>query len=50
MCDMGGSFDVIFQKGRLVGGVISVADRAVAAQAAVDLREQIGSEQEKNSP
>jgi hypothetical protein len=44
LCDMGGSFDIIFQRGRLVGGVISVADRTIAAQAAVDFRKQIRSE------
>ncbi len=44
LCDMGGSFDIIFQRGRLVGGVISVADRTIAAQAAVDFQEQIRSE------
>ena len=44
LCDMGGSFDIIFQKGRLVGGVISVADRTIAAQAVVDFWKQIRSE------
>lgn len=44
LCDMGGGIDIIFQKGRLVGGVVSVADRTIAAQAAVDFRKQIRSE------
>lgn len=44
LCDMGGSFDIIFQKGRLVGGVISVEDRTIAAQAAVDFYRQLSYE------
>lgn len=36
-CDMGGNYDVIFQKGRLVGGVASVDDRTLAVQVAIDL-------------
>lgn len=35
-CDMGGQYDVIFQKDRLVGGVLAVEDRNFAAAAAVD--------------
>lgn len=41
LCNMGGNFDIIFQKGRLVGGVISVADRTIATQAAVDFWKQL---------
>jgi len=37
LCDMDGSFDVIFQKGRLVGGVQSVTKRSTALEAAADL-------------
>lgn len=44
LCDMGGSFNVIFQKGRLVGGVMSVGDRHLAAQAAADLWRQLSYE------
>lgn len=36
-CDMGGSYDVLFQKGRQMGGVSSVADRSLAIQVAIDL-------------
>ena len=41
ICDMGGNFDVIFQKGRLVGGVSSVDDRKLAMQVATDLWDQV---------
>ena len=41
LCDLGGNFDVIFQKGRLVGGVISVGDRHLATLAAIDFWEQL---------
>ena len=44
LCDMGGNFNVIFQKGRLVGGVMSVEDRHLAAQAAADLWRQLSYE------
>lgn len=37
LCDMHDSFDVIFQKGRLVGGVLSVMDQDEALEAAADL-------------
>ena len=37
LCDMDGSFDVIFQKGRLVGGVQSVTKRSTALEAAAEL-------------
>jgi len=43
-CDMGGHFDVIFHKGHLVGGVLSVKDRAVALKEAIDFRNQISEE------
>ena len=36
-CDMGGSYDMVFQNGRLVGGVTGVDDQNIAIQAAVDL-------------
>jgi hypothetical protein len=36
-CDMGGSFDTFFRKGRLVAGVTAVADKDMAVQASVDL-------------
>jgi hypothetical protein len=36
-CDMGGSFDVIFQKDRLVAGVSAVEGRETAIRASVDL-------------
>ncbi len=44
LCDMDGSFDVIFQKGRLVGGVQSVTKRSTALEAAAELWAQIDSE------
>jgi hypothetical protein len=37
LCDMGGTFDVIFQKNRLVFGVISVKDQDMAMEMASDL-------------
>ena len=39
-CDLGGAFDVVFQRGRLVGGVTSVADRDLAITVAMDLCER----------
>ena len=36
-CDMGGSYDIIFQKGRIVAGVSAVEDRDIAIQVSVDL-------------
>jgi hypothetical protein len=36
VCDMKGGFDVVFQKGTLVGGILAVADRAEADRAAED--------------
>ena len=44
LCDMDSSFDVIFQKGRLVGGVQSVKDPSLAQGAAAELRAQIALE------
>ncbi len=44
LCDMDGSFDVIFQKGRLVGGIQSVTKRSTALEAAAELWAQIDSE------
>lgn len=43
-CDMNGSFDVIFQKGLIVGGVQSVTNRSTALEAAAELWAQINSE------
>jgi hypothetical protein len=36
-CDMGGSYDMVFQNGRLVGGATGIDDQNIAIQAAVDL-------------
>ncbi len=41
-CDMGGAFDVVFRKGRLVAGVVAVADSDAAVQAATKLWTQLG--------
>jgi len=41
-CDMGGTFDVVFRKGRWVAGVVAVADPDTAVQAATDLWTQLG--------
>jgi len=40
-CDMGRNYDVIFQKGQLMGGVLSVKDRNLAVQAAIDFWRQL---------
>jgi hypothetical protein len=40
-CDMGGSYDVVFHKDRLVGGVSSVEDRGLAIRAAIEMWEQL---------
>jgi hypothetical protein len=37
LCDMGGTFDVVFRKGRIVGGVISVNHQVKAIEIAFDL-------------
>lgn len=44
-CDMGGSYDVVFHKGRLIGGVSSVGDRGLAIRAAVEMWQQLRLEQ-----
>ncbi|MBW2060325.1 MAG: hypothetical protein JRI95_02055 [Deltaproteobacteria bacterium] len=41
LCDMKNTFDVVFQKGRLVGGVSAVPHQALAVQAAMDLWRQL---------
>jgi len=38
ICDMGGSYDVVFQKGSLMGGVVAVKNRELALQVAMDMR------------
>jgi hypothetical protein len=40
-CDMGGSYDVVFQKGRLVAGVSAVGDQDVAIEASVELHQKL---------
>jgi len=40
-CDMNGSYDVVFQKGNLVGGVSEVEEQSLAIQAAIDLWRQL---------
>jgi len=40
-CDMGESFDVVFHKGRLIGGVSSVEDRGLAIRVAIELWQQL---------
>jgi len=40
-CDMGGSYDVVFHKGRLMGGVSAVEDRGRALRVAIDLWQQL---------
>ncbi|NIA13191.1 MAG: hypothetical protein GWP08_03850 [Nitrospiraceae bacterium] len=44
VCNMGAVFDVVFGKGRLVGGVTSVQARAQAIQASTKLYEQLRKE------
>ncbi|MBC8420352.1 MAG: sulfatase-like hydrolase/transferase, partial [Desulfobacterales bacterium] len=36
-CDMGGSYDVVFHKGHLMGGVSSVEDRDLAIRVAIEM-------------
>ncbi len=43
-CDMGGSYDVIFHKDNLIGGVGSVEDQNLAIRVAIELWEQLRSE------
>jgi len=40
-CDMGGSYDVIYQKGRLIGGVSYVEDRGLAIRVAIEMWEKL---------
>lgn len=40
-CNMGGGFDVVFQKDQIVGGVSDVEDRALAIRAAGDFWQQL---------
>ena len=43
-CDMGGSYDTFFRKGRLVAGISAVSDQDMAVKASVDLWEQMPDE------
>jgi hypothetical protein len=43
-CDMDGSYDVVFQKGRLVAGVTEVKDKELAVEATIDLWKQLQTE------
>jgi CubicO group peptidase (beta-lactamase class C family) len=43
-CDMDGSYDIVFQKGRLVAGVTEVKDKKLAVEAAIDLWKQLRTE------
>ena len=43
-CDMGGSYDTFFRKGRLVAGVSAVADQDIAVRASVDLWKRLPDE------
>lgn len=40
-CDMGGVHDIVFRKGRLVGGVTGIEDQKVGIEAAVELWRQV---------
>ncbi len=40
-CDMGGSYDVVFHKEGLVGGVSSVEDRGLAIRVAIEMWQQL---------
>ena len=40
-CDMGGSYDVVFHKGRLMGGVSAVEKRDLAIRAALEFWQQL---------
>jgi len=44
VCNMGGNFDVVFQKNRLIGGALAVVDRELALRTAVDLWRQVPKE------
>ena len=41
LCDMRGSYDAVFHKGRLIGGVSAVDDRDLAVRAAIELWQQL---------
>jgi len=41
ICNMGGSYDVVFYKGQLMSGVSSVEDRDLAVRSAVELWKQL---------
>ena len=41
LCDMGGSYDVVIQKGPLMGGVSAVEDRELAIRAAIEIWQQL---------
>jgi CubicO group peptidase (beta-lactamase class C family) len=43
-CDMDGSYDIVFQKGRLVAGVTEVKDKRLAVEATIDLWKQLQTE------
>ena len=43
-CDMGRSYDVVFQKGHLVAGVTEVKDKKLAVEATIDLWKQLQTE------
>jgi hypothetical protein len=43
-CDMDGSYDVVFQKGRLVAGVTEVKNQELAVEVAIDLWKQLRTE------
>lgn len=43
-CDMGGIYDIVFQKGRLVGGVTGIEDQRLGVQEAVELWRQVEDE------
>jgi hypothetical protein len=40
-CDMGGTYDVVYQKGRLIGGVSYVEDRGLAIRVALEIWEKL---------
>ena len=40
-CDMGGTYDVVYQKGRLIGGVSYVEDRDLAIRVALEMWEKL---------
>ncbi|MBT8371298.1 MAG: hypothetical protein KJO34_10075, partial [Deltaproteobacteria bacterium] len=44
-CDMGGSYDVVFHKGRLIGGVTAVEDPGLAIRVAIEMWQQLRLEQ-----